>query len=334
MRYLSFLALATLVACGDGNPFAAVSTGDNTGTGDGTTDDGTTTDGGTINAALSNDLANVVYNPTAGTLFVDINALDAATDDFPLQEYSRNAALEAVATEMTAQGYEIYSYQDDALDRMFVAIVATSPDGSATGAVVMDGGQFTKFFGGVNYITSDYSPGEPTSDTGLVSYAGTYAGLTNLDADGAQLLPVPGGTDPAIRPDQTAMVEGDIFLNADFGNNSVNGAIYDRSFVNLDPAIQAALTNGADLNDVFLIPTDITTAGTFFGTAENAAQEGIGSYGGAFGGDEAAAVAGGVHLDGDWLPDVDNEEEFGVFVLVQCGRSGDAAICDSIPINP
>lgn len=327
MKYPSILALVLLAACGDGNPFSSVNTG-------GDPDDGdVVTDADEIPEALSNDLSNVAYNPTSGSLFVDITALDEVTDDYPLERYQPNAALQALSPAIDAQGYRIYSFQDDALDRMFVAIVSQSPDGSATGAVVMDGGQFTKFFGGVNYSATDFTPGSSENDTGLVSYAGTYAGLSNLDADGAQLLTPATPVDPEILPAQPAMIESPIFLNADFGDNTVNGAIYERSFVNLAPAIETLL-GGPDLPTVYLIPTDITDEGTFFGNAQNPAQEDIGTYGGAFGGDNATAVAGGIHLDGDFIPGIDNEEEFGVFVLVQCGQPGDDAICANIPVNP
>ncbi|WP_281984003.1 thymidylate synthase [Thalassorhabdomicrobium marinisediminis] len=284
-----------------------------------------------IPLALADNLQSVAYVPGTGsdpgTLSVDMLALDRTDSDIPLQDYTPNAALTALAP-----GYEVFSYQDDALDRMFVAIVAQSNDGSVLGAVVMDGGQFTKFFGGGFYATDgDYTPGSGPNDTGLVSYAGTYAGLSNLNADGNELMTPPPGTDPALLPDQPAQITGDIFLNADFGDNQVNGAIYNRAFVNLDPALQA-LIGGNELEDVYLIPADITDEGTFFGTAENPAQEGIGSYGGTFGGTEAAGVAGVVHLDGDTIPGIENEDEFGVFVLTQCGQPGEDPVCAAV--NP
>ena len=171
------------------------------------------------------------------------------------------------------------------------------------------------------------------NDTGLVSYAGTYAGLTNLAANGDELIAVPGGTDPAILPDQPAQVTGSVFINADFGDNAVNGAVFDRTFVNLDPNVSAQI-GGDQLDDVVLTSTGIEEDGTFFGVAENPALEGIGSYGGTFGGTEASGVAGIVALDGDFIPNIDEEAEYGVFVLNQCGQPGDAAICDAIPVNP
>lgn len=331
-RIILALALATsLAACDSANPFMGGD--DDTDTGDTPViDDGeeVTTDG--IPEALADDLRSVAFDPDAGTLSVDMAALDRSDTDIPLSNYSPNPAL--ATPEMTAQGYQTFSYQDDALDRMFIAIVAQTPDGSVVGAVVLDGGQFSKFFSGGFYATDgEYTPGVPENDTGLVSYAGTYAGLTNLDAVGNELLPVPAGTDDDIRPDQSAQVVGDIFINADFQDNTINGTIYNRAFVNLSPVFDAAF-DGSDLNTINLIPATITDAGTFFGTAENPEQESVGNYGGTFGGTEASGIAGTTNLNGDWIPEIDNEIEFGVFVLTQCGQPGDDALCDTIPVNP
>lgn len=323
-------SLLLLSACGGGgsNPFDEDDVEVETDTP--VIDDGEVVSSDGIPAALSGvggavNLESVAYDPDAGTLAVDLFALDRTDSDIPLQDYVFNQNLTDLAP-----GYEVYSFQDDALDRMFVAIVAQSDDGSVLGAAVMDGGQFNRFFGGGFYATDgNYTPGTGENDTGLVSYAGNYAGLTNLDADGSELLAVPAGTDASLLPGQPAQVTGSVFINADFGDNAVNGVIYDRAFENLNPGFGPLA-----LEDVVLIPTAITDTGTFFGTAENPAQEGIGSYGGTFGGTEASGVAGVIALDGDFIPDIDNEHEFGVFVLTQCGQANDDALCDAIPVNP
>jgi len=330
-RISTALALITLVAgCDSANPFQNP-TANAPGNAPVINPGGEVTTTG-IPADLANDLRSVAYNPATGTLSVDMAALDRSDTDIPLSAYTPNPALETPA--MTAQGYRVFSYQDDALDRMFVAIVAQSNDGSVVGAAVMDGGQFTRFFSGGFYATDgEYTPGNPVNDTGLVSYAGLYTGLSNLDSDDAGLLPLPAGTSTAIRPSQPSQITGSIFVNADFQDNTINGAIYDRSFVNLNPGLLASLGTSA-LGDVFLIPTAITDAGTFFGTAENRAQETIGSFGGTFGGLEAAGVAGTTALDGDWIPNIENEVEFGVFVLTQCGQPAEDPICGTIPVNP
>lgn len=330
------ISLALLAGCDNANPFDDDTSGGTGGTGDTPVIDDTggevTTAG--IPTALAGNLESVAYDPNAGTLSVDMAALDRNDVELDLEEYNRNTNLET--PEMVAENYQVYSFQDDGLDRMFVAIVAESPDGSVQGAVIMDGGQFTRFFGGGFYATDgSYSPGVPTNDTGLVSYAGLYAGLSNIDADGAELIPVPIGTPGQLLPDQPGQVQGDIFFNVDFGDNSINGAIYNRSWVNLHPALVG--NPDYDLNDVYLLPADITTEGAFFGDAVSHDSGGIeisvGNYGGTFGGTEAPGAAGTTHLT-DYLENVEFEEEFGVFVLTQCGQPGEAAICGTIPVNP
>lgn len=281
------------------------------------------------------NLTAIAFDPAAGTLSVDMAALDRDDNDTPLEQYTANSNLQTA--EMAAAGYQVYSYQDDAADRFFVAIVAESNDGSVQGAIVMDGGQFNRFYGGGFYANSgSYSPGVATSDTGLVSYAGLYAGATNLDADGAELLDATNV--PFDRPDQPAQLQGDIFFNVSFDDNTINGEIYNRAWTNIHPALA-----GVDLpSSVVLLPADITTAGTFFDDAvinrvndDGVTEEvGVGKYGGSFGGTQAPGVAGVVHLDGDFIEDTENEEEFGVFVLTQCGQPGEAAICNDIPVNP
>jgi hypothetical protein len=271
------------------------------------------------------NLTAVAYNAIDQTLSVDMAALDRNDEEIDLEAYAYNATLTALAP-----GYNVFSNQDDALDRMFVAIVAQSEDGSVVGAVVMDGGQFTKSFGGGFYATDgNYTPGNPSNDTGLVSYAGTYAGLSNLPADGNELIEPNGNPNPDILPYQPAQISGEVFINADFGDNSVNGAIYNREFENINDDFSAAT-----LDTVFMIPTPITEDGTFFGETENRAQDNIGSYGGTFGGTEASGIAGVVHLDGDFVVGAENEQEYGVFVLNQCGQAGEDPICGTIPVNP
>lgn len=323
--------IALLGACDSANPFQVI-TDDAGVTPD--VDPDNPLDANGIPTSLSRSLQAISYTPgtggAAGTLSVDMYALDRAENpnsDLPLEDYVPNPTL----TDITP-GYEVFSYQDDPLDRMFVAIVAQSEDGSVVGAIVVDRGQFTKFFGGGFYSNGgNYTPGAVENDTGLVNYAGKYVGLTNLDAAGTELLPV--SADEALLPGQPAQISGDIFLNASFTDNTVNGAIYNRAFTNLEPLIEAAL-GGSDLNDIFLIPADITTEGTFFGSVQNGAQEDIGDFGGTFGGTNAASVAGVIQLDGDFIDLIDNEEEFGVFVLMQCGQPGEDALCDAIPVNP
>ncbi|MDQ2089251.1 thymidylate synthase [Marimonas arenosa] len=300
-----------LIACDSTNPFTT-----NGGTGGtGGTGGGTTPTGDTIPASVAGNVTAVSYSPGSATITVEgINL-----DEVPFAAvYRRNPALDV-------PGYQAYTAQDDALDRHVTAFVMQSGNsGAVRGAVVVSGGQFNRYFGGVYYERDNYSPA-----TGQVSYAGRYAGLTNVPGDGGDLIPVPPGIDPSLVPVDAAEVTGRIFLNANFADNSVNGGIYNR--VLTDYAVA--------LPDLALIATDIADDGSFSGTVEYSGVVGetIGEYAGIFGGPDAESVAGGVRLnewDGKGNPlGFENEEEYGVFVLDQCGTAGaSAAICADV--NP
>jgi hypothetical protein len=299
-------ALALLTACGDGQPFdfGVVEPVDPPLT------EEEIKEQAAISESIAGGLIGGTYSTASGTLTVRIpfDAGDINT------EYARNTSLDV-------PGYLAFSSQDDPLDRIYIGMAARSADNSVEGVLAMDGGQFLRFFGGTTFRqigTYSEPPVGPT--TGLVSYAGSYIGLSNLNANTATAgLPIPPGTNPALIPDQAGRVTGDVFINADFAENEVNGAIVNRD----------SIDNGFVMSDVFLIATDIDANGRFLGSVENAAQDDIGDYGGTFGGLNASGVAGGVHLT-DFLDNVDGEEEFGIFVLTQCGLTGDAAICDDV----
>ncbi|EPX86581.1 hypothetical protein ruthe_01398 [Rubellimicrobium thermophilum DSM 16684] len=104
---------------------------------------------GAIPSAIAGNLTRVAYNPADDTLSVTLDSLDTT----PISAvYRRTPALDL-------PGYTAYSVQEDPLDRMFVALVATSPDGTSMGGVVADGGQFNRVFGGAFYRRiGAYSP--------------------------------------------------------------------------------------------------------------------------------------------------------------------------------
>ena len=114
-------------------------------------------------------------------------------------------------------GYQAYSTQDDRLDRIYVGLSATSADGAVRGTAVADGGQFNRYFRGVFYerLTPLTRPAE-TDAEGQVSYAGTYAGLTNLDAQENDVrIPLQPGDPPEAQPEQSRQTVGNVFLNVD-----------------------------------------------------------------------------------------------------------------------
>lgn len=246
------------------------------------------------------------FNSTDGTLTVQID-LDG---DELLQEYVADGTLD---------GYSRFTQQDDSLDRAYTAFAGESSDGSLQATVVIDGGQFNRFFGGGSITQNSYSA--PSS--GLVSYAGGYVGVSNVGPAAAN----PNGADPSLVPGTAAEVTGSVFINADFTDNVMNGAVYDRV---LDYGGTAV-----DLQTVVLTVTSIEADGSFTGTVEFEDLTSVGSYDGAFGGDDAASVAGVVSLDEGFLDgaeiggvattqfdEITGEAEYGVFVIDQCPTGG------------
>lgn len=271
-------------------------------------------------SSVNANVTSVAYNAGPDTLTLVLSGLDSSATQ---AVYRRNTQLDVGA-------YSAYSTQDDPLDRHFTALRRSSADGSLIAMAVADGGQFNRYFGGTQYARSgSYSP-----DTGLASYAGTYAGVTNVASVGSDLLTVPAGTDTAIRPQQSARTSGNVFLNVDFGENAVNGGIYNR-ILRWD---EADPTNTSEMPDIVLVRTDISETGQFSGSVEydlsvpssNTGSGGIGTYAGIFGGTRAASVAGLVYLNefdgpgGTLL----GEEEYGIFVLSQCGETSASTLCD------
>ncbi len=304
----SMTALAAVIvftAC-DGNPFEA----------DDTTGDTTATDTGTETSAIPDTLANnlsaIDYDPVAKTLTVEISALD--TTPFTAT-YSRNLVVEA-----STPGYEAYSVQEDALDRLFVALVAESGDGSVQAAVAADGGQFNRFFSGAYYErTGSFDPPDIGTGPGAgqVSYAGQYAGLDNYS--GPQPV-LPPGADPTLQMAGPGLVTGDVFINANFADMKINGSVFNR----------VRVSDAFALDSLILVPTDIAADGTFFGSEiEKPGVVGtdIGDYGGIIGGVDGMSLAGTLVID-SFDDTLENESERGIFVLTQCGMPGeDATLC-------
>ncbi len=270
-----------------------------------------------IPEGLSGAVTGVTFTPGDNTITVTGLPLDQVGSTFPEAVFAANANL-------NVPGYTAYAYQDDNLDRMFVMLIAEDTASGVQAGAVADGGQFAEFFGGGFYRQiGDYTP-----ETGLVSYGGTYAGVSNVDANGNELLAPPAGAGPSITPEQPAQIVGDIFINADFGQNVINGGIENIEYFNLSAAGIAA--TGTGLPDLLLVSAPITETGQFQGLVQNPALATVGGYGGTFGGTEASGVGGTMILDGDWDPNRDNEFQYGVFVLTQCGEPGDAPICASV----
>ena len=293
--FLCMAAVVVVSACSGGNPFVEETVVD--------------PDAG-IPAALTNNLQSVRYDPVAQTLTVTGIALD----DTPIAAvYTRKPGLDIPGT-----GYEAYTVQDSSLDRHTTAYVRDI-DGTRA-AVVVAGVQFEHYFAGTVYARAGaFDPPATTAGSGLVSYAGGYVGMLNGPGPNTDLLPVAPGTPADVRPSQAAVVTGNTFINADFAQNMVNGTVYNRS---------ASLSTGpVALATLSFEPAAIDPAsGTFTGNVTQNLQA-RGTYGGIFGGTDASAVAGSLYAEGH-IDGVDNEEEYGIFVLHACNSPSAEPICN------
>lgn len=303
-------------ACGDGNPFSETTTTTTT----------TTTDGGTsggVPATLASDLGSFTFNPSNETLTVEGVFLDA---DGVNGAFVRKPALDV-------PGYLAFTAQDDALDQHATAYVQDI-NGTRAG-VVLTGGQFGTFNGGTAYARDgDFDPPVVGEDSGLVTYAGSYIGLTNIDNDGGDLLPVPAGTDATLVPGQAGTVTGTIFINVDFNDNSLKGSIIDR-VLDADDDNLAPGTTTLSVPDIDLNPAVISSDGTFSGDVElteDPNNNDVGDYGGIFGGDNAEVLAGSIVMTDHMIEGTNAEQEYGIFVLGVCGSAvaTGGALCNGV----
>lgn len=317
------VALSALCACGDGNPF---STGVNGGTGD--------QDDPAVQLSIPEDVAGSVtgftYDPNNQTLALTGLVRDG---DTVTVEYNRRPALD--------QGvYEAYTFQDDPLDEHTTVYVRQVGDVSAATAVT--GGQFTFFSGGVNYgRAGGFDPivSNQGADTGLVTYAGEYIGLSDVSGPNTDLLPAPA-VDPSVVPDQAAVVNGRVLINVEFGSNQVGGEVYDRT-------VNTAGFGTLALPDINFEPSELDAEGNFTGAAdivENGSRTVVGNYGGTIGGVNSTALAGGLYakehfgdnvVDGGGNPiTFTDEEEYGIFVLGRCGGPLEDASTECSVVDP
>lgn len=264
----------------------------------------------TLPSAIGGDLNRITFNPATETLQVDMSALDASE---ALATYARAPALDR-------DGFLAYQVNEGNLQRTFTALTRQSDRGTVLAAVVADGGQFNRRFGGGYYarlipLTMPVPDGTPNS--GLVTYTGDYLGLFTPGASSG-LPGIPAEVDTSTN----YRVIGNILLNASFSDLAVNGGVFGRE------AIDATGATVLALESIALIYTDIDEAtGSFIGEVEFVAetQDVIGNYGGAFAGTDASDV-GGVLLINP-IRDEDGMWENGAFVLGVCGMPGEGPLC-------
>ncbi|WP_299553874.1 thymidylate synthase [uncultured Tateyamaria sp.] len=325
-RIVAVCALTALVAaCGNGPRTDE----DETDAGGTPTDPGDSTI--TVPATIANDLSGFTFvpdpsDPSGGTLTVEGVFLD---DDLPASTYQRRPGLDV-------PGYVAFTAQDDAIDQHTIALVQ-SLNGTRAG-VIVTGGQFGTYNGGAAFARNgDFDRPPLTEETGQVSYAGTYVGVTNLEGDDTDLLPFPADRDPSTRPGQAAVVTGEVFLNVDFSDNAVNGVIFNRVLDLNDDDVFDVMAPGettSDVGNLQLDPSTIDENGAFDGNiiAEgDTSRSDIGDYAGIFGGVDSEAVAGAIFVADHLLDGTSAEEEYGVFVLGRCGGPLEsAAICADV----
>ncbi len=259
--------------------------------------------------SVAGNLKAISYDAAAKRLFVTISGIDGTPE---AAEYFRNSRAEAGLP----AGFEVYTLQEDPLDRFFAGVIKESGDGTVRAATVSDGGQFGYFFGGT-WFERDGEFDKPDIGNGpgqgQVSYAGDYVGLDNYSGPVPDL---PAGTDPAIQMQYPGRVLGDVFVNVNFSDMLLSGVIFNREALD-NPSI--------GLSNVIISPTTITEDGTFLGDVQIGTDD-VGDIAGLFGGMDSAYMAGAVAF----IPLPDNPDSFenGVFVLTQCGMNGeDAALC-------
>ncbi len=268
-------------------------------------------------AEVAGNLAAVNYDPDAQELILTVDAIHGGERNV---SYTRTPALDTA-------GYEGYMMQKTPADRHYTALFKESNGGELIAGVVADGGNNNRYFGGGFFARQGagiYSAYDHPTDEGEAQYYGRYAAVTNVDGNGDQLLDASGIPADLTAPGQADRIRGIILLNADFANGQVDAEISNRFMVD-DVAALGQLPN------IVLVATEIDENGEFAGSTELLGEPGSpnGSYAGIFGGADATAV-GGVTYITDFTPDLENEEEYGVFVLTRCGAANDDPLCPGL----
>lgn len=319
--YTGIAAFAVLAACSGTNPFT---TGASTGGGSGVIT--------AIPPEIANDLDSLSYDPTTQTLTVTGLTQDGTplSNTYTFVSDGQQVLTTSTGSTYTAfvNGYTTFTSQNDPLGRHATAFVATR-DGVQAG-VVITGGQFNKFFGGVFYErTGAYAAPVAPPDRFDVTYHGTYAAGLNARGPDTNLLPTTG-LDPDVDvPVQAGYVRGLMFVNVDLNDLSVEGEIYNRSGVLVnnsgDPTDVPGFTG---LPDIVLVEGSLADDGTFAGNLEVDGQVGddVGDFAGIIGGANGETMAGGTTLT-EFEDTFENEIEYGVFVLDLCQPGDTSPVC-------
>ncbi len=277
------LALCVVAAC-DGNPLGAGGGGGEPPVVD-----------NDVPAAVALDLDAAGYNPGDATITVRLRSQDGTQLD---QSYVRNAAFDI-------PGYVAYTTQATTSNRFAVALTAESGDVKAI--QVVDGGQFSSYFAGGSFTRSGTFTNPGPLVGAQADYSGTYVGLLNTG------IPAPGGPGGTLNPTISDRVTGRALLTADFTDMSVSGGVDTRTNVR----------TGQIYVDIALVPTTISTTGTFVGIVERLDGQWVtaGDYAGIFGtqGENVAAILVFRPTTSATLV------EHGIIVLPSCATGGGPA---------
>lgn len=316
VKCAAVMSLLALAACG-GNPWVEVDDGGNGGTTDPVVPD-----------ELAKNLNAISYSASdGGQLRVDLTGLISSGQ---YATFTRKASLDIPASGTSQNGYQAFVYQETGTQRAYLAYVATNARGTLIAAATADGGQFNTHNGGGTFAQISTFTRPTVSEgveTGLFSYAGSYAGVF-----------VPGdwvdtNRPPGLRPAQPWTVSGEALINASFATNQVEGGVVNRALYDSDGnkinsiTLNTTVIDTTELAPISLITSTIDENGQFLGDVELYGAPGsrIGDYGGLFGGIEASDVAGVLVFNpikgqsGVW--------EYGTFNLPRCDLAGASPIC-------
>lgn len=304
----AFSAVVAVSGCG-GNPFVTQS---NTG--------GSSS---AVNSVKLGALQSFSYTPGASTMQINLTAQDASSLS---ATYTRNTSFDVVGSGTAANpDYAAYTYQETTSNRHVVALVRTQ--GSLSGALAMEGGQFGNYYGGGAAVRADTFSFNASNVSGKLgaaaTYSGTYVGIMNAGYD------APGGPGGGLNPEIGYRTTGRALITADFTDLKVTGGIDNRRIEEVSAATDTALvgttptldgTGRVVLPTINMIESDITSDGTFTGRLERGSTE-VGDYTGIFSvsGDDVAALFVFQPLQ------VQDLEERGLIVLSSCAVAGGPA---------
>ncbi len=309
-KIAAFSACVAVVGCG-GNPFVTQSN-----TGGGTT-------AALVNSVKLGTLQSFAYTPGAATMQIQLTAQDANT---LTATYARNTAFDVIGRGTAGDpDYVAYTFQQSTSNRFVVALVRN--EGTLTGAIAVEGGQFGTYYGGGLAVRADAFSFNATNVRGKLgtaaTYSGTYVGIMNAGYN------APGGPGGALNPEIGYRTTGRALITADFTDLKVTAGVDNRVIEETAAATDTALvgtTPTLDGSGRVILPTinmyesAITADGTFTGEVYRGTSK-VGDYSGIFSnsGDEVAALLVFQPLS------ITNLEERGLIVLQSCATGGGPA---------